>query len=155
MSEAGRAKVFDVGKPQPSPTSKPIIVGQRPVVTDPMMRRPSVPAPAQPPSRDIKIINIDAAKRAEIQQTMKPLASQPIVLPPAAQPIPELDSAFQVRQLTAEPDPTVNKTGRAPHWLIWVVAGLVLVIVALYIAIDGGFINTGWQLPFHVFSRQS
>lgn len=49
-NKPGPTKVFDVGQPQSSPTSKPIIVGHRPVMTDPMVHRPLAQA-SQPPAK--------------------------------------------------------------------------------------------------------
>ncbi|HET9850044.1 MAG TPA: hypothetical protein VFP35_00210 [Candidatus Saccharimonadales bacterium] len=53
-------KVFDVAKPRPSHTSRPIIVGHHPEMTDPMVRRPDGPIsrpqpPAEPASTSTTI----------------------------------------------------------------------------------------------------
>lgn len=49
MNSELQPKVFDVGHAKPAATSKPVIVGHRPVMPDPMMR-PAAPRPASAPS---------------------------------------------------------------------------------------------------------
>ncbi len=81
------SKVFDVSKPRPSATSRPIIVGHRPEMPDPMMRRPQAPAKPQhirPPKQQhgdsvqfqqARSIPVTQEMREEIVHARTPLAN--------------------------------------------------------------------------------
>jgi len=154
-NKPGPAKVFDVGRPSPVHTSKPIIVGHRPAMADPMVRRPAPPMrpPTQAHDHDNKIIPVSPQSKASIIQAAKPLAGieLPVEVAAAAKPEP----VFAVHE-THQP-PTTQQVLEPPaetethsRWL-WAVAFVVLVLLSLYIFIDAGLLNIGFKLPFHIF----
>ncbi|HVO86581.1 MAG TPA: hypothetical protein VMT23_02505 [Candidatus Binatia bacterium] len=66
-------KVFDVAKPRPSNTSRPIIVGHRPVMADPMVKRPTAPVngPIKPAPSSSKETTYYRAKPVEVTDEMR------------------------------------------------------------------------------------
>lgn len=94
-------KVFDVAKPgksAPAPTSKPIIITNRPVLKDPMMsegsdqspdEQPTAPPPVSPASSRVKIVPLSSqddapASETPPAETEEKAAETPDVKPEAA-----------------------------------------------------------------------
>jgi len=136
-NDSNENKVFDVGKPLPQSTSRPIIVGHRPVMPDPMVNRPHpqtpagkptltpVPAPPhipKPPPQNSptpqsadhtgKSIAVSPESQHEILKAAKPLDPQFANEPPASRPPAEPASIPAVpSQSPATPPMPPKSTG--------------------------------------------
>ena len=110
------SKVFDISKPRPSSTSRPVIVGHQPTMTDPMVNRPATPqAPAvsQPPpkvavpdgmSYQAKTVEVSDQMRQEIASARAPLADVDVNNPPpVTSPAPSPQAVPAVQALPAVP----------------------------------------------------
>lgn len=133
MSSELQPKVFDVGHAKPASTSKPVIVGHRPVMPDPMMRpaaprptavssagpqppvgikQPSQPTPTgpvNPHSHTAKSIPVSQAQAQAILKATRPfdpqLATNPTALPPTvpAGPSPAAAATMPSQPVSTEP----------------------------------------------------
>lgn len=91
MPEPDFSKVFDVSKPKATPTSRPVIVGHRPIMADPMMARPSKPAgPSTPVTEAPSELVPHQAKTipvtTEVSEEIKKAAETAPGVEPASQP---------------------------------------------------------------------
>jgi hypothetical protein len=110
-------RVFDVSNPQATPTSRPIIVGHQPTMTDPMVNRPTPKAlkrvTVQPSGKDgeshmAKPVPVTAEIEQDIARAKQPLAGlsadslsgqthapspRPEIINPHAAEIPPIPSA--------------------------------------------------------------
>lgn len=96
MQPRGNPKFFDVARPSqmnPSSTSRPVIVGHRPMMVDPMVRggatspsQPSNPLPAPnpaPPVHVAKVIDVSDEVKKELDLNMGSVAPASSTLAPA------------------------------------------------------------------------
>jgi hypothetical protein len=115
MNSYDPAKVFDISGPRPTPTSRPIIVGHRPTMSDPMMKRAPAPKSAArlegtpphvpPESHLAKSIAVSEEMHASITSAAQPLAN--ISIPP--EPSTEVPAP-----ISATPDPANPGLGPSP-----------------------------------------
>lgn len=167
-------KVFDVAKPAqtaPDTTSRPIIIGHHPQVSDPMVNsdrvNENVPHRVTPihvgmDEDDDQQINIHAPTpfvehhvepASYTQQSDVPLEA----LPPQSSFEP--NAAYDDGSSNHGPHPLQMAHGAGPRrrWpkvLAWLVVVLILAAVAGYLAIDAGLVKSNLNLPFHIFNQQ-
>jgi hypothetical protein len=139
----GENRVFDVSGPQPTPTSRPIIVGHHPTMNDPMVRRAPAPVTAkrinvkpeehgEPESHLAKEIPVPPEIQQHIEKARKPLAGMVLpvegetpatpmtqhaaaVMPPAMPPEPALATApTPVMAAQSSTSPTTTPTAEIP-----------------------------------------
>lgn len=166
------------GRVQATPTSRPIIVGHRPTMLDPMVtRRPVEPEPTKPqlsapagtpPSASAGPVPIDGisapsqtrqASSRTASITAKPFGTT-TARPTAAKPPAYTTDLTQ----TTKPEMAVVDESRRPvppaiienrtKWWAPIVV-LIIVLASLYLAVDSGLIHTSINLPFHVFKQES
>jgi hypothetical protein len=129
-------------EPTPRADSEPTPEPEPPVDTPPMddPSAPSFETPAEAP-RPTEEHATEPAPNGDTQPT-----------PPAADdaPVPEEPAPpmAQVEALHFEPR---HRGGR----LKWLILGLLVLLVAAYLAIDAGIIASGVKLPFHIFKQKS
>ncbi|HET7528606.1 MAG TPA: hypothetical protein VFJ84_00035 [Candidatus Saccharimonadales bacterium] len=179
-------RVFDVTRPKnvsPSATSKPVIVGHQPVVSDPMVREEK-PAPTR--------ISINESAADGPGSEILPETAAPAIIEPTVSTVPETPEAFTPDNRSSRPmpqydpivpanipddqdssiprlpklEPEAHETGRhieglhlAParkkkRWPRYL-SLVILLLIAVYLVLDSGLINTGIKLPFHVFKQKS
>jgi hypothetical protein len=120
------------------------------------------------------VIVPEPATPSALEPIAPPAAVQPqqSVPPPAAAPIAEMTPsmpALPIQQPVSAPPPEpdltsiqhvpvshmpASPTGRLKKVGLWLFVAVILVGFGLYLAIDAGFIQAGFNLPFHIFSRQ-
>ncbi len=144
----GEQKQFDVSRPQqvgPSASSRPIIVGHRPTMSDPMLRgtaRPMVHDPAPGLSPEQLATNPSVPQPAAINTAF----SEP------TQQGPVTDSALQSVSTPPLPiDGHTNDGAKKSLW--WIVLAVLSVLIGVYLIIDSGLIKTSIDLPFHIFKQ--
>ncbi len=136
-------KVFDVSHPsqsKPSATSRPVIVGHRPMPADPMVtHRPNAPQPLKPVAAAVPGINPEEVGH-------EPQAPESQQLQDPAEPI-----------LPAAETTTAHSTKKRPkmHWWDWVVLAIIVLFLAAYLAIDSGLLKADINLPFHIFKQDT
>ncbi len=175
-SDFNQDPFFDIKHPSrvgPSPTSKPIIVGHRPEMIDPMMRqRPHSPRP-------IDISEPDALPSTTSEPTVL-TETQPMHLHPesvaASDPGPshfdprhglpiQHHSTSEDNQPESNPSlpsgPAHDNSGHQlsvdhfkMHWWGWLVLLFIGAIIGMYLAIDSGLVRGASHLPFHVFTQK-
>jgi len=141
MKPSDYSKVFDISKPRPSNTSRPVIVGHQPTMPDPMVKRPTAPRPqpktpaAISPGSDVdglsyqaKTIAVTDEMKQEIAAAHAPLsnmalssmAEQPEMVPtttPATAgtvPPPPAPAEPQPPMVPATPPPTEPAAPTSP-----------------------------------------
>lgn len=163
-------RVFDVTRPKdvsPSATSRPVIVGHQPRVSDPMVREekpeptkisinepPAAPAPAI-------IEPTVSAPSAPYAQASRPMPQYDPIVPanfsdeqdPSVSRLPKLEpeaheTSHHIEGLNLAPS---RKKRRWPRYLSLVV----LLLIAVYLILDSGLISSGINLPFHVFKQKN
>jgi hypothetical protein len=172
-------RVFDVSKPgraSPSATSKPVIVGHHPMNNDPMVRtedsfspipitvhdgaaedsRLSQPghfaAPA-PSESDSGIFTAPQEPEHPAEEFQSPQADSHSVFPsehpaPAPLDVPP-DAPARVEELHM----ASAKKRRKP--LMWTLLTLLVLLAGAYLFIDSNVVDTGINLPFHVFKQKT
>jgi hypothetical protein len=183
-------RVFDVARPghsSPSPTSKPVITGHHPAMSDPMVREDSASTPTQIPIQDSSEPAImDTGGTSNIfgepanSEPMLSHPAEPQMPPPSPEPFaplntdssvfptnnqPEPDPMPEATPVTGEPEAPAEHPGhveglhvspakrRSPLMVIVLVA--LLLLVGAYLLIDSGKLNSGINLPFHVFKQKT
>ena len=112
MNPDAMPKVFDISKPRPSSSGRPVIVGHQPTMPDPMVKRPAAPAPVAPttapttpvrePSNEGKTIPVTDDMRQAIFTAHYPLEA----IKPAEPVAPTTDSHQTVPSAPSEAAPT-------------------------------------------------
>lgn len=147
-------RIFDFNKPdrvQPSPTSRPVIVGHRPTTTDPMMRGSTRMdmVSGKTPAFTSGGNNSDAPAlfdQPEGSSLPAPAAASPANLP--NEPLPTGPSP-RIEELHLKNSP--KRRRRWPKILLIIL----LLLAAAYLLIDSGVIKAGVKMPFHVFKQKT
>jgi hypothetical protein len=187
------SRVFDVSKPSkvsPPATSRPVIVGHHPEMSDPMVKEEShestkIPVNIAPISIGQAIQNHEASHADEpIENELPEDQGAPAVLSDPqdaddapAEPPHDAESVAEGPFTDMEPETPVvpdsplpeaaaheqphieglhftqppRRGGRAKYALI----GLLILIIAAYLAIDAGLVGAGINLPFHIFKQKT
>lgn len=167
------------GRTGPSPTSRPVIVGHRPTMPDPMLtNRPTHHPQTQPgepiTSRPTVRIPIDGISSRPVQPSVQNepsvMEGEPLQSPPFDSNIyPHHPPKEHHPQTHAESDPLFHgsheagehsalsregiKKERSKWWAPFVV--LLIILIALYLLIDSGLIHTSIQMPIHLFPQET
>ncbi len=180
--EQNRQQFHDVSRPGhrgPTPTSRPVIVGHRPTMPDPMLHerpmhhQPEVPtsAPARPPGPPMPIDGFSLPPKHHPQPTQpvapahsnhympEPMAleSEPLIPTHHHQPTPQHhhqpmpDTNDHIPQ--ASDGLSETKKHRSVMWPIIIV--LLVILIGLYLLIDSGVIHTSIEMPFHLFRQET
>lgn len=155
MKDEPKPRIFDINPPRKvgaDPTSRPVIVGHRPTMPDPMMRlRPAQPTTlrpvSQPPATQTPepTITPSAPPAATIEPAPPPPAPEPATAGSMAHP-PEPPAQPPAQQHDHRPPKT--------HWLVWLVGGLLALLIGFYLLVDSGKLNVGFKMPFHLFEQK-
>lgn len=142
-------KSFDIKRVpgEPSPTSRPLIVGHRPHIPDPMVHRE---APATPPAPQPDLVSMPPPT-AQPTMPVTDLSAQMPIQPAPPPPTPAVAPQPAVNQPPAEPAPPAHlpeefkvhlpagKAGRGVHkkaaWLILVIIVAAAVAAGSYLLI--------------------
>lgn len=123
-------------EPTPEPAPEPSLPDLSPPVPGEPESEPSPPAsepPAEPPT--------------------DPAADTPPPTPPTTDdaPLPQEPPAPELSHVEALHFEPRHRGGRGK----WLIIGLVVLLVAAYLAIDAGLIDSKVKLPFHIFSQKT
>lgn len=163
-------RVFDVTRPRnvsPAATSKPVIVGHQPMVTDPMVRGEK-PAPTrisinEEASSAPAIIEPTGSMTSEApeQQPSRAMPQYDPIVPanisePADMDVPRLprqepDAHEHTPHIEGLHHTAPKRKSRLPRYI----ALIIVVLIAVYLLLDSGVINTSLNLPFHVFKQKN
>jgi hypothetical protein len=177
-------RVFDVTRPShvnPSATSKPVIVGHQPTMSDPMVKDQGGlgSEPTRIPINVSPSLESGTMSEPPVENTSSDILESPAPAPapePAAQSF-EPPAAFSAPSQFSTPTPTPPQPETAlpsvdvtpqPHieelhfaepkrrrkWPMFVLVLLAL-LVGAYLAIDSGLINSSVKLPHHFFKQKS
>lgn len=173
--------VFDINKPHTfgaSASARPMIVGHRPTMPDPMVTPRDAPLPDS--SKITVRVDEPPGPPAATEDTPQPFVprspytpvSDLTSIPPKEQLAP---SAMQIKAspandeqlITTKPRPSVfgsgyhgpvnegnapkNRKSRSKRWLLPLV--ILILLVGAYAAIDKGLIFSSLNLPFHIFKK--
>jgi hypothetical protein len=177
-------RVFDVTKPShvnPSATSKPVIVGHQPTMSDPMVKDQG--GLGSEPTR-IPISVSSSLESGDVSEPPVENYSPNFLESPTPAPAPEpVSQSFEAptafsapaqfstpAPLPAQPETALPPTDVTPQPHIeelhfaqpkrrrkWPIVGLVLLalLIGAYLAIDSGLINSSIKLPHHFFKQKS
>jgi hypothetical protein len=183
------SRVFDIAKPgstNPQPTSKPVIVGHHPAMSDPMVRdedskapthilvqdsqheaHNDEPEPSQTdtsaaaftpfmeggPSQSTPIDDFQPRAASSTDPAFNTSGSTSYDSSPSSADTPAADSSAAIGTLGQVEGIHLPPKKRSPRLLKWFVV-LLLLVVAGYLFVDSGVVNTGINLPFHVFKQK-
>lgn len=111
VADQSRPKVFDVGQPQALPTSRPVIVGHRPVMPDPMVNRaasslpPSHAGVSVAPPQPQATIPAPAAAPMPAPQSSPPAPAVPVPPPAAPASLPKVQPIAEPAQVAPPSNP--------------------------------------------------
>lgn len=161
-------RVFDItgpGRSAPGPNARPMIVGHRPAVTDPMVRpieRTQPLAPNQPQPTD--------GLHLQPSTNLTPSSQTPTPTPALTgfSPLPPgLDNIVSSSQTPVQPQtPSDNLPplplshehghhGGKSRSFMWLILLILTLLIGVYLAIDSGLIKTSINLPVHVFKQKN
>jgi hypothetical protein len=173
-------RVFDIAKPGstgPQPTSRPVIVGHQPTTSDPMMKDEEDKAPTHILVQDSHHDSDDQHNEPEPDTSAAAFtpfmeggptaeSQQPTPINDFQPKAPPAESVFSPnnQDSAGEPPAPIEPLGqvegihlppqkRGPRPIKWI-AILILLLAAAYLFIDSGIVNTGINLPFHVFKQK-
>lgn len=123
MQPRGNPKFFDVARPSqmnPSSTSRPVIVGHRPMMVDPMVRGGATPSPQPvdplpapqpaPPAHVAKVIAVSDEVKKDLDIDVDIATSASSTLAPAFESgLGEVKSPEEPSAMTPEPSPPTQR----------------------------------------------
>jgi hypothetical protein len=146
VSDEARAQIAHARPPSPEELAAQAAAEEhRPAV----ISNPSAsPLQAQDTlAQPIPAMPMPAAPTADMPQPAPTLPVQQAAPPPPAQDLSHIQQV-PVSHMPASPSGRLKTAG------VWLLVAAILIGFGLYLAIDAGFINTGINLPFHIFSRE-
>jgi hypothetical protein len=173
-------RVFDVSKPNqvnPSATSRPIIVGHRPMMNDPMVKEhdePEAAYEAAAPTRIPISENSSAeppAPAEDSQPSPQPFEAPEAFSAPAEVTATEPAVAEDSQLFSADPQPEIPAPppsdstppieglhlAKPKHRRKWpkLLGLLLILLIAAYLVIDSGLIGSSINLPVHIFKQKT
>lgn len=165
-------RVFDVTKPShvnPSATSRPVIVGHQPTMSDPMVREGSEPTrikvsddsaapvatPGPEPAKDLGAPGLfsDAGSTPNQDQSYK-LDSINQSSSPAAIYHPQEETPLSTDSIQPIDNARFNQPSSKKRKWPKVLAALLILLAAAYLLIDAGVFGSGINLPVHFFKQK-
>ncbi len=150
-----------VGTPPPAEAKEPLFQSPTPLPSTPMFGSPEPLPPTQPLGPPPGLANTSAAAGpAPAIGNSTIIADEPIPVVPAppveATADDELPAAPASPALQAlPPEPKLKPIKRVHHFPWDLLIFFLVILIAVYLAIDAGLINTSLKLPFHVFKQSS